>query len=86
MVSPGRQLAAGSDLWPTAEKEGWSGVGHWPLAGGGESRRPKGVSNPRYGRSHHHKAAERRQMVSLGCEPQVRAFIPPKSRGAATDG
>jgi hypothetical protein len=47
MDSLGRELAAGSDLWPTAEKEGWLGVGHWPLAGGGESRRPKGVRNPR---------------------------------------
>jgi hypothetical protein len=46
MVSPGCQLASGSDLWTTAEKEGWRGVGHWPLAGGGESRRPKGVRNP----------------------------------------
>jgi hypothetical protein len=26
--------------------EGWSGAGLRPLAGGGESRRPKGVSNP----------------------------------------
>ena len=47
MVSLGRELAAGSDLWLTAEKEGWWQVGHQPLAGGGESRRPKGVSNPR---------------------------------------
>jgi hypothetical protein len=41
----GRELAPGCDLWLTAEKEGWAGVGHQPLAGGGESRRPEGVSN-----------------------------------------
>ena len=51
MVSLGRELAAGSDLWLTAEKVGRWAVGHQPLAGGGESRRPKGVSNPRKGRS-----------------------------------
>ena len=39
------ELAPGSDPWPTAEKVGWKGVGHRPLAGGGESRRPKGASN-----------------------------------------
>jgi hypothetical protein len=46
MDSPGRQLAAGSDLWLTAETVGWWRVGHQPLAGGGESRRPKDVRNP----------------------------------------
>jgi len=39
------ELAHGSDLWRTAEMEGWVEVGHPQLAGGGESRRPKGVSN-----------------------------------------
>jgi hypothetical protein len=37
MDSLGRKLAAGSDLWPTAEKEGWLEVGHWllePRSGG----------------------------------------------------
>ena len=48
MFSPGRELAAGSDLWLTAEKVGRWQVGHQPLAGGGESRRPKGISNPGY--------------------------------------
>ena len=46
VYSPGRQSAAGSDLRPTAEKEGWWGVCHWPLAGEGESRRPKAVCDP----------------------------------------
>ena len=40
-----RELAAGSDPWTTAEKEGWEEVGHWPLAGGGESPRPLAASN-----------------------------------------
>jgi hypothetical protein len=39
------ELAAGSETWPTAEKVGWKEVGHRSLAGGGESRRTKGVSN-----------------------------------------
>lgn len=30
MNSPWRQPAGGSDLWPTAKKEGWPGI--WPLA------------------------------------------------------
>jgi hypothetical protein len=46
MFSLGRQLAAGSDLWPTAESAGWAVDGHRPLAGDGESRRPKAVRNP----------------------------------------
>jgi hypothetical protein len=41
----GRELAPGSDWWPKAEKVGWVEVGHRTLAGGGESRRPQGVSN-----------------------------------------
>lgn len=41
----GWELAPGSDLCLTAEMEGWYGVGHQPLADGGESRRPEGVSN-----------------------------------------
>jgi hypothetical protein len=45
MGQPSRQLAAGSDGWPKAETEGWGMVGHRPFAGGGESRRPQGVSN-----------------------------------------
>jgi hypothetical protein len=47
MVSLGRELAAGSDLWLTAEKVGRWQVGHQPLAGDGASRWPKAVSNPR---------------------------------------
>ena len=35
----------GSEVWLTAEMVGWRKGGHQPLAGGGESRRPKGVSN-----------------------------------------
>ena len=46
MDSPGRELAAGCDVWPKAEMEGGVVVGHRPLAGGGESRRPKAVCNP----------------------------------------
>jgi hypothetical protein len=45
MDSPGRELATGSDPQATAEKEGWVGVSHCLLAGGGESRRPKAVCN-----------------------------------------
>ena len=75
MFSLGRELAAGSDLWPTAEKEGWLGVGHWPLAGGGESRRPQGVSNPRNGRSQHRQAAERRQTSDHNHEHEFREIV-----------
>jgi len=32
-------------MWPKVEKVGRVAVGHWPRAGGGESRRPQGVSN-----------------------------------------
>jgi hypothetical protein len=39
-------LAAGSDSQATAEKEGRAEVSQRLLAGGGESRRPKGASNP----------------------------------------
>ena len=46
MMSLGRRLAARSDLWATAEMEGRVVVVHRPLAGGGESRRPKAVRNP----------------------------------------
>ena len=46
MLSVERELAAGSDPWPTAEMVGRLVVGHWTLAGGGESRRPEGVRNP----------------------------------------
>jgi hypothetical protein len=38
------ELAVGSDEWPQAEKEERGEVGHWSLVGGGESRRPQGVS------------------------------------------
>jgi hypothetical protein len=41
----GWELAHGSDLWLTAEMEGWMEVGHQPLADRRESRRPQGVSN-----------------------------------------
>ncbi len=40
------ELAAGSDVQAAAEKEGRAEVSHRLLAGGGESRRPKGASNP----------------------------------------
>ena len=40
-----RKLALGSDSWTTAETEGWQEVGHWPLAGEGESRRALRASN-----------------------------------------
>jgi hypothetical protein len=44
MISLGRQPADGSESWPRP------GIaGHRPLAGGGASRRPKAVSNPRTG-------------------------------------
>jgi hypothetical protein len=39
------ELAAGSDLQATAEKEWWVEVSHCLLAGGGESPRPEGASN-----------------------------------------
>ena len=39
------ELAAGRDVQATAEKEGWAEVSHRLLAGGGESRRPRAVSN-----------------------------------------
>jgi hypothetical protein len=40
-----RELAPGSDMWPRPErKDGWRPATR-PLAGGGESRRPQGVSN-----------------------------------------
>jgi hypothetical protein len=54
----GRELAHGSDLWLTAEMEGWAEVGHQPLAGGGESRGPKGVRNSKL-ITQHSKLAER---------------------------
>ena len=38
--------ATGSDVHATAENEGRAGVSHRLLAGGGESRRPQGASNP----------------------------------------
>ena len=40
------ELASGSDSQATAEKEGRAEVSHRLLAGGGESRRPWGASNP----------------------------------------
>ena len=44
MISLGRQPADGSESWPRP------GIaGHRPLAGGGASRRPKAVRNPRIG-------------------------------------
>jgi hypothetical protein len=64
MHSPGRELAAGSDLWLTAEKVGRWQVGHQPLAGGGESRRPKGVSSPGQGGPKKDRAPEGRQTVA----------------------
>ena len=49
VTSLGREPAGGSDPWPTVEKVGWWGVGHWPLAGDGWSPRPEAASNPRNG-------------------------------------
>jgi len=65
VYSLGRKLAAGSDLWLTAEKVGRRLVGHQPLAGGGESRRPKGVRNPRNERSHRGRASLRAREKSI---------------------
>jgi hypothetical protein len=39
------ELAAGSEMQATAEKEGRVGVSHRLLAGGGESRRAQRASN-----------------------------------------